>query len=264
MSILILLASFVIPSWAGFNTLKVTNADIQYILPAGSGVVEKVEVDMDKSAQTGIHIQRTESAMVIDAGLVKFTWSGPEKFIHNMKLLNTQAFSMQLARGESFFTGDSVSFTSEKDAAFSFTNLEVNCQGRNIHRDPFLRFFYDCAERARVTVHKLDVPLGFLEELSGRMPPIPDDAELPADDLKVSVDQGALSAQMKVKFLVRATMKVKGHFQFEDDHKVAALRVDEVKFGILPVTNLVLSELARTNTNPNITVNPPWIRIKIK
>ncbi|MCE9500261.1 MAG: hypothetical protein K8R21_07165, partial [Leptospira sp.] len=58
-------------------------------------------------------------------------------------------------------------------------------------------------------------------------------------------------------------LKVAGHAQFENDGKTFAIRVDEIKFGILPITNTVLSEMQARIKDPKVKIDPPWIRITV-
>jgi len=39
--------------------------------------------------------------------------------------------------------------------------------------------------------------------------------------------------------------------------------MDLIKFGILPVTSLVMDALRRQVQHPRVSINPPWIRIQL-
>lgn len=264
MTFLFILCAFVLPTFAGLETLKIKNLSTEYASPSGTGEMDKIEIDLSKTERTPFSLVRHDDAIIIQTAMMDFTWSRPEAFFLEIKKFGAIGLNVQLAKGESFLTGQGLELTTGKDEFYSLTGMNVNCRGSSTERDPLMRFVYDCEEKAEVVVNKLELPFDLLDQVASRLPPIPDDAEMPADDLKISIYKGDIFATLKIKYMVRATVKIWGHFQFENDRKVAALRVDQVKFGILTVTNLVMNELRRQINHPNVTIDPPWIRIKLE
>jgi hypothetical protein len=65
-------------------------------------------------------------------------------------------------------------------------------------------------------------------------------------------------------YVVKAGLRTWGNFHYEDDRKSIVIRVDLIKFGIIPVTSLVMKELKDRIKDPDVEINPPFIKIRTR
>jgi hypothetical protein len=131
--------------------------------------------------------------------------------------------------------------------------------------DPAERIKSDCLENMEATIAHIELPLPFVLAIASELPDVSSENQndIPANDFSLSISQGAFYSHLKIKLGVRAYLKLWGHAQFEQQGKVLAIRMDTIRFGILPVTDLVMGLLSRQIQNPKVTVTPPWIRIQL-
>jgi hypothetical protein len=117
-----------------------------------------------------------------------------------------------------------------------------------------------------LSIKKVDVPGSFiLARLAEGLPKPPvDEMDIPGENVLLTVKEGKYFMQVYIKFWVSAGLRAWGYMQYENNYETIAIRVDEIKFGYIPVTKLVMNKLKEIITSPDIKVDPPWIRIKTK
>ena len=264
-ALLVLIVSFT--AFANLQTITIKDLDLDYAHPQGFGEVEKFGISLSAKSQNFVRypleIRHEENSLKILFQMLEFDWVNPYLFIAEAKKIQTKAAHLQLKIGESFLKAQDLLFISNAGTEFSFKDIEAQCMGGSSRRDPIQRLTFDCIEKSRVRVGQVQIPLKFLDDLSQELPPVPDEVQIPADDFALNVDAGKFSAHLKVKFVLRATLRMWGFAQFENNHETLAIRVDQIKYGILPVTSLVMNELRRQINHPDVTITPPWIRIKV-
>ena len=143
--------------------------------------------------------------------------------------------------------------------------IKGNCEG--IATGTFqMRIMNDCRNKMDLTIKKIDVPTNFiLFRLLEDFPPTPaPEMDFPGDNIVLSVKEGDYVLQIYLKYWFYAGLRSWGHVQYENNYKTVAIRVDQIKFGYLNVTKLVMNKLKEVVTNPNLKVDPPWIRINIE
>jgi hypothetical protein len=254
-------------AFANLQSVSIKDLDLDYSHPQGFGEVEKFGISLSAKSHSYVRypleIRHEENSLKVMLQMLEFNWINPYPFIAEAKKIKSRAAFLQLKIGESFLNAKELQFISSAGTDFSFSGVEAQCQGGSSRRDPIQRLTYDCIEKARVKMARVEIPLKFLDDLAQELPPVPDEAQIPADDFGLAVDNGKFFSHLKVKMVLRATLRIWGHAQFENNHETLAVRVDQIKYGILPVTGLVMNELRRQIKHPDVTITPPWIRINL-
>lgn len=265
MSFLLMILVLIAPAFAELDRINIKNLDLNYVSPEGKGEFEKLSIGLELTKVTyPVEIFRRDHAFDILSPFIDFQWLNPFAFIHNAQKINTKQLNLNIDHKLHYLRGDALSLTTEKATEIGLKQYNITCQGSSTEKDPLERLKYDCLENIDVTVNHLELPVEFFNSLATQLPdePTEEAGEMPADDLALSLKKGDFSAQLRVKLILRATLRVKGHARLENEGSVFAIRVDEIKYGIIPVTNIVMNELRRQVRKPNVVIDPPWIRIK--
>ncbi len=267
MSYLILIIFLISSALAGLDKIQIKNLDLNYESPYGTGVVEKVSVGVSIKSQAlyPVEVHRRNDSFEVLSPFVDFQWMNPIPFFHNLQKVSLEKLNLKIDRAEHFLKGEALSFTGEKSENFVFGKYDLNCQGTSNAIEVVERLKVDCLDKLEATVAHMELPFQFLSAIASQLPDVPTETEgdIPANDFTLSIYKGDFFSHMRIKYVVRAYLKFWGHAQFENEGKTLAIRLDSVKFGVLPVTPLVFAELSRQVNHPRVSINPPWIRIQL-
>ncbi len=252
-------------AFAGFEKITVQNLDLDYTAPYGSGTVDRVGIGLGLRPENYvIEINRTENAIELTSPYVDFTWNYPLKFIFDLEAVTAKKTNAALGTKTHFIDSEYFMVKPKGRGEYKAEVVKGSCEG--VARGSFeMRLLEDCRNKLELTIKKIDVPTDFiLYKLLEVLPPMPrSDEEFPGDYVVAKINNGDLYLQVYIKYVFYAGLRTWGHVQFEDDRKTLAIRVDQIKFGYLPVTGLVMKKLKEIITNPDVKVDPPWIRINI-
>lgn len=252
--------------YAGFEKLTVENLDLKYVAPRGEGVVDRVGIGMSFAPTPyPIQIEKTENAFELTSPYVDFTWKHPLKFIYDLEAVTAKKTSAALGTKKHFVKSEFFSFTTKDKNVYKTEGVDGFCEGGATGAFD-IRLLEDCRKNMEFTIKKVDVPASFiLARVAQDLPKPPmDEMEIPGDNFVLTVKNGEYFMQVYLSFWIRAGLRAWGHIQYENNHETIAIRVDQIKFGYLPVTGMVMKKLKEIIKSPDIKVDPPWIRIKTK
>ena len=265
-TLFLLLALTSFTTHAGFEKLSVEKLELDYAAPFGKGMVARVGIGMGmKTIPYPLEITRTEESFELVTPYVDFTWIHPLKIIYDIEALTLSNTSAALGTKTHFVESDSVMLKTKGNNVYKAQKLKLSCEGYT--EGPFdVRLLEDCRKKMQVTIKKVEVPIDFfLNELVRDLPvPPQQDMDIPGDNVIFNMDQGNFALQMYIKFGMYAGFRARGHMQYENGRDIVAIRVDQIKFGYLPVTSLVMNKLKEMVKGPDIKVDSPWIRIRTK
>lgn len=266
MAYLLLILAFMSSAFADLDKLQIKNLDLNYVYPEGSGEFEKLSIGIEKKQTYPVQIYRREKTFDVVSPFVEFQWLNPITFVHNAQKIATKKLNLHLDHKEHYARGESLSLTPEKGGEILLDKYNITCQGNSVEKDPIKRIMSDCMEKLDVTISHMELPFEFLTTLASQLPDVPTEAEgdMPANDFYLTNVKGDFYSYVRVKYVVKAYLKIWGHGQIENDGKTFAVRMDKIMYGILPVTTLVMNELRRQIKHPDVTIDPPWIRIKME
>lgn len=259
--VLLALSSF---CFAGFEKVSIKNLDFEYASPYGKGTLEKVTLGHSMVQEKyPVEVNRMENSFELVTPFLDFSWNNPWKFVHELKALTTSGVNMNLGGEKHTLTADKVIATPKGRGEYRAESVSVTCEGKSTGELKG-RLFEDCREKMSARAKRVDVPNDFiLYRILFSAPPIPRELDIPAYDLEFTSKSGNFALLFTFQYYVFARLRAYGHFQYENDYKTIAIRVDQIKFGYIPVTSFVMRRLKEVITNPNVTVDPPWIRINV-
>jgi hypothetical protein len=263
---LLLLTFFSVSALADFKKIKVDNLDLDYVSPSGKGMVERVGIGLSLTSEPyPIEINRTQDTFELTSPYVDFTWNQPLKMIYDLDAVTTKQTSAGLGTTTHYVTSEFMMIRTKNKNEYKAEKIQGKCEG-GAQGTFDVRLLEDCRKKMDFTIHRLEVPGSFiLNHLIESLPrPSESELDIPADNLVLSVKEGDFSMVAYIKFWFYAGLRASGHVQFENEHKIVAIRIDQVKFGYLAVTNLVLKKLKEMIKDPDVKVDPPWIRISTK
>lgn len=266
MPLLLILLTFSVLSFsADFKRISIDNLDLEYSAPHGKGTVDKVGIGFSllKGAYPA-EVTKTDNAFVVTSPFVDLTWENPWKFVYDLEHLSTQKTSLKLGQKEHFVKSDFLSVTPDKRGVYKLSNIEAQCKGASEDKEFQIRLMEDCREEMKVTVKKLDIPTDFiLYKVMTDFPQIHEEIDLPADDLVLTSKSGNFALSFYMKYVFYAGLRAWGNFHYEDNYNTIVIRVDQIRFGYLNVTNMMMKKLKDMVTSPNVKVEPPYIRVDI-
>lgn len=252
-------------SMAGFEKVFVQNLDLDYSAPSGRGMVEKVGIGLNfASVPYPIEITRTEETFEIFSPYLEFSWKNPSRFIYDIEAFSVKRTSAGIGMKIQSIESDYLMMKPKGRGEYKAENIRGICDGGSSGTFGE-RVLEDCRRSMELSIKKVMIPTDFiLYKLVEDLPSDPDPREvnLPGEDILLKMKDGDFYFQIYVKYWLRAGLRVWGKLQYEDNLNTIAIRVDEIKFGIIPVTTLVMKKLKEINNNTNVTIDPPWIRIR--
>ena len=253
-------------SFAKLQNLTVVDGNFSYARPFGNGDVQKIQLGISKNEMVGpypISITREDHALTLKTEYVDFSWLEPMNFFHDMEKLYMEKGNVQLGYKKHFLNTPNVIFQPDQKGEFRMQGVDINCEGTSVARDIENRLMDDCIEHLKARVVRLVMPdKALLMEVFRALPEVAPEVDIPAWDFDLVVDKGDFKLDFRVKYVISAGVYAWGHVQFEEDRKVLAVRLDRVKYGYVGVTNIVFKKLREMN-RPNITVEEPWIRVRL-
>lgn len=263
--ILLLTAFLTSSAFADFHKVMVQNLDLDYEAPYGRGTVEKVGIGLGLAPEGyNIELQRTDDSFELTSPYVDFTWRNPLKFLFETEKVVARKTSAGLGTKTQYVQSEYFMIKPKDRGEYKAFKVKGECDGKSSGRFDE-RFLEDCRKKLDLTIKTVEVPDDFiLYKFSRHLPPLPTEGiEIPADNIVARINDGDLFLQIYIKYVFYAGLRTWGHVTYEKDYKTIAIRVDQIKFGYIPVTGLVMKLLKENIKNPDIKVDPPWIRINL-
>jgi hypothetical protein len=266
-SLLLLLCLTSFDAFARLEKLTIQNLDLEYALPYGKGTVDRVGIGISLAPQSfEVEVHRLNDSFAVTSPYLDFSWINPMSFFHDLeeisaKKTNANLGSLKVHNLESEY----LMFRPKERGQYKVTDVRGNCEGEATGLFE-IRLMEDCRTKMDLTIKKIDIPTDFiLYKIAQDLPEVETvEADIPGSNVIFSSRNGDFALQIYVKFWIRAGIRAWGHVQYENNYKTIAIRVDQIKYGILPVTNLVMKKLKEVIKSPNVTVDPPWIRINLE
>ncbi len=262
-SLLVLLCSFL--ANAELKSIESKNLNFYYLHPSGFGEIEQLKINLKKQIIPGpvtFEITALRPGFSIDLPFFQLQWTGEEPILEQVKELRVKSSHIVLNTSKHEAILEEVDLVHELLKKMSIRKMNASCTGVSVSQDLEIRLLEDCLSESKLTIKEFYLPLGrvIIGEIIEGLPDQSDEdiASVP-HDVEWESKQGSFFLGAKIKLLVRSRVKVKGHWNVDQLNKELVIRLDEVKFGILPITELVFKELEDRLKDPKITVKKPFI-----
>ncbi len=249
------------------NKVYIEDLNLDYVAPLGKGSLVKLNLgfgNMKQMAPYPVEVSVQEEAIFVLSPVAEITWEDYPKFLLDIDKLGATHLNASVSKKEHYLKAYDLTFRPKKNQLYGLNGVNLKCIGNSASKDLIQRVFDDCRESLEGSVSKMNGPLMryILDVLSD--PPNNLVEEIAPKDLEVSIKNGQIFLNLAVKFIITARARVWGEVFYENDYKTIAIRVDQIKYGIIPVTRIVLSQLRSRVKHPQVTVTPPWIRIHLQ
>jgi hypothetical protein len=265
MSYFILALLFVSSAFATLERISIQNLDVGYTYPYGTGEFEKLTLGAELvPTKFPVEFYRRDASFEIISPFVTFEYLNPSPMIHNIQNVTVKSLYLDLNYKNSSVKANSIHLTGENTGEVILDKVDFSCSGNSVMKDPIDRLKEDCVEKMSAKATHMVLPFEVVKSIANELPDEETEiaTEMPADDFSITMTKGDFYSYVRIKILIRAYLKIWGHVQYEDAGLTTAIRVDTIKFGILPVTSLVMNILRREISSESVIVDPPWIRIK--
>jgi hypothetical protein len=248
-------------SYAGPKHLGIKKLSLEYNAPKGLGSVEKIEIGLSKSLNHPLEVERIGETLVVRTSVLDFSWLDPWRFLLDAESISLFNANLSAGKGVHDLSVDQAKF--RLNGEYILRKGVAHCEGKSELPDLERQLLEDCRDHMTMEADRLDIPVdGFLIDVLSRFP-VPDE-ERPVKNFTLSVKDGDFFMYFRASYVVKAGLRSWGAVHYEDEFKSMVIRVDLIKFGILPVTGLVMKELKERIKDPRIQIDPPLIRIRIR
>lgn len=262
-NLLLILVLFPFGAYAGLEKITLQNLDLIYDFPLGKGTADKVGIGISKSSEAlvDIEIQRTDHSFELTTPYFDFSWLNPSPFVFDMEKLTTVKTSASIGTKVHTVESELITFRPKNGGDYLASKIKGMCEGQAVGEFKE-RLYKDCLNKMDLSIKKVDVPADFIfYRLLETFPRVSPELDTPGDNVVLKINEGKYYLQVYFKYWIYAGLRFWGQVQLEENDKVIAIRVDEVRFGYLTVTSFAMKKLKELLKDPNIKVDPPWIRI---
>lgn len=264
----LILTIFLLPTFcfAGLNEIRVTNLSGDYLAPNGSGTFEKFSVDLSfLPPKYSFEISHTERGYLLSTPMADIHWTKPPKFIHKSDGLIVRGLNLKLGKGEHEAQAPYLSYTAHGAGAVGLDHPHLRCKGGSKNTDFLYEVLGDCLNEMIFTSEKVHVPddfflLDFFRKIYGTRS-LP---ESNLDNFLLTSREGDFYLYFLTRYYVKAGLRTWGKVSFDEKEEVLTLKINLIKFGIFPVTSMVMDEIKKKFEGPDVIVEPPYIKIKLK
>ena len=262
--ILILLALTSNFSYAGIKKLHIEGLNFDYKAPEGTGTVKKINLGFSLApAEYGVKVVKTSDSFELTSDFIDVSWQNPWPFLYELEMGQVKNTTIKVGNNNHSLTSDEFVLRPDDRGDYKAQKVTASCLGTGTGElDKML--LEDCRTKMDASIKRVDVPVDFiLYKVLPELPAPSSEIDLPADDFKFTSRNGNFNLAFYVKYYFYAGLRTHGHFHYENDYKTIVIRVDQIRFGYLSVTNLVMKRLKEIVKSPNIKIEPPFIRINL-
>lgn len=250
-------------AFASLEKLTIEKLNLDYTGVQGAGDYEKLSLSLSTfmPGPYPLSVEKIENTFVISNPMLQLTWEDPFAVFLGLESLLLKNTNVDIGRLNHSASSDSVVFKPATQSDYKLEKFSFKCVGASNAWNMEDRLMEDCRESMLLTAEQVDVPLdSFLVKILSELPPMPVDVEKPLYDLYLKSERGEVYLYFLARYYVLAGVRAWGHLSYENDLRTIVFRLDQVKFGILPITSLVWRELEKIQ-HPNLKINRPYIRI---
>jgi len=261
MKVLFLISFFLISSaHARLEKLDITDLFLNYANQYGEGHFKKLNIGIKSQTPTyPIEISKLPDSFLIDTPFISLEWLEPLDFLHNAQEIHAEALHLNLGKTNHSAAGESLSIKTERGSRFKLEKFTLSCSGQSELNDVLERMKEDCFQNAQLKTKKIDLPFGFdsfLKQLTENA------SSIDTSNVLLKINQQKFNLSMSVRYVISSTLRANGKIELQDEDKTLAIRLDSAKFGFIPVTAIIFSELRR-NESANLKIDPPWIKVRL-
>lgn len=239
------------------------NLNFYYVFPKGYGELEQLKIGLkEKSSPVAFEVTALQPGFSLDLPFFQLHWTGEEKILEEVKELKVKSSHILLNKSRHEANIEEIELSHGLLEKVSMRKLSAFCQGLSVSQDLEIRLIEDCLRDSEMTIEEFYLPVGrvIIGEIIQQLPDQTDeDIQAIPYDVEWKSKDGAFFLGAKIKLLVKSRVKIKGQWNVDHDKRVLSVRLDDVKFGIVPITDLAFKELKDRLNDPKFEVKKPYI-----
>jgi hypothetical protein len=253
--------------FAGLDRMILENLNANYEKPYGRGEIDKVNIGFSAQnlAPYQVEIFRKEKTFEIKSTFVDMIWNDPWSIVHDVENFSVTKANASFGKKDHSVDSERVTVAPPGLGTFELETIKLSCQGTSTDEKLENRLMDDCRKKLELTVSKLEIPIDFfMSQIVADYPQEPLSLkDRPADNFNLTVNEGDFSFLVYTRVVFYAGLRAWGNISYENNRKTIIIRIDQIKFGYVSITPIVMRELARRIKHPNVIVSGNYIIINL-
>jgi hypothetical protein len=260
-------------SYGQVGTVVVSNFNFNYKDPAGTGTASVFSRSFAKTTQRlAVTVDRLDKDFRIvatGAETQEFLFTDAPSFMVDARTMSVSGFNLNL--GEKFTASLAAGQFVSADDNLGLDNLSLDCSRDQRGPEVWDQVLSGCVQRlilkagrfnsAATEAHLPGLLGATILAAAGAAPEVRSAVQISGLDLRISGGKYNLSAEVRAQISGKVTST--GTASYDSAKGVLALRISEVKFGFLNVTDKVFDELKK-NESEKLTVKPPFVYYSLR
>lgn len=231
------------------NEVNIKNFNFSYRSPSGEGVAEVFNYKNALNNAQKIYVEKHGEDFHFNYEGVEngeFTFKGAPALLTEAEEITLSKFNLELSQKVSLDFA-SASFVKNAEVQ-NVQNLKVNCARKLNAAEFYEQFITGCIESMTLNVASVQSSA---------------EKNLGIKSIELQVKNGNLNLSADVKAQISGKVRGKGTASYKSADKTVTIKLTEVKFGILDVSNMVFDELKKMESE-NLKVQKPFVYVKLQ
>lgn len=242
----------------------------------GAGNLQNLSIEMDGGLSQSISPQavpralakvdifRSGKTLKISSGVLGFVLQNSPNVLLKLNSFQFEKLNLKLGTPAHDIKIGVVKMDHQAIGEFNADGLAMNCHHADSTIQDIPQLVSGCLIKATISADRLEIPEMnlFWEETFSEVTPQFESSQT-FNDFDMNINKGDFVMNLKLKFMPFAKVHGFGNIKVDMTAQTATVRIDKFKFGILPVTDLVMSQLKKKLPPERFRVEPPYIYIKL-
>lgn len=252
--------------FAANPSVEVTNFNFEYQDPKGHGTADSFSAQAFRDNSVTVDVEKQDKDFLLKvqgAANGEYVLKNAPELLTSAKNISLQVFNLNFNNNFSMSLDEG--YFESPDSELLLQKLSLSCVRNNSEKDPQDQIVGGCTQQLTLKSSKFtsnSLTKDFINSLvSGVIGAKVSNVSITGLDLKINGGNYNLSAEVKAQISGKA--KSYGQMTYDSSNKVLTIKITEVKFSVLNVTNQVFDELKK-NENEKMKVSKPYVYLTLK
>jgi len=279
-SLMILLIIVPNLSLADFPTIKITNFDVSYDNPSGSGTADEFQTPDEYVTQKNkmqdkrfeISFSKEENKFIFTYGSNEFVLESPPDMLMTAETFEWSDLNLQSLSSNINLTLGSLDYSAPTESGL-MRSLSIKCTenvnseastGDEDNEELSVKLLDSCLKTSKITLAQYTSHAqGIVEKVINQSIFDQEPTETTKiKNLTLSVSNHSFALKVTAKVDITVTVKARGKVWYLKDENKIKIRLDKAKVGFFSIKGKVFSELEK-DTSGKITVQRPFIYLDL-
>lgn len=240
----------------------------------GTGSLQNMAFELDGGLNQNLGTESSAASVRIDlvrsgrtlkaaAGPLSLTMQNATDLLVKLNYFDIAKLNLNMgSQDRHHLTAVKLNLSHQAIGEMNAEDLAVKCQHKDTYIVDIPQIVAGCLSQSTIRAERLEVPdmNTFWEESFFGLPQLLDPEFLQtAKDLELEITKGDFDLSLKLKGIPLLRLRGYGNIKADMANKTATIRVDKVKYGLLGVTDIVMSQLKKKLPPENFRVESPYI-----